>query len=405
MTRADRPGGPLDGLARPLRRIPLKEEFVDLCRSRGIKDAESPLILAQMEYRYKSSKYLDAYIEEEKARARAVGESVDLAPTHGWIVIDAETFAREVMLNLTPTTMRRRLGPIVGPGWILERNDPRTPWVRTKQYRFDPLAVARDLWALGYVLADWHFPQEVRQLIYGAAENGISKHPAKTQDAIGKLQYRNGDVQVPGCNLQDRKQEIAGSYIDGQILSSESVNQIDRSDPLGVQDQSGTGADTRGPIDRPVNAHDLEDTVKVRAEQLRRRVEKIDDGDVSDAAKAMAVEIVREMGHHRVTIDGAKIAKLAQIYVVDGREHVLRRVVGRVAKTAEVRYPYHHLTYSLAAEPEETNLARRIRTQAVPAGDGHDGRRNGATDGAARRREGYEWLFDEHHATDRKQPS
>lgn len=398
MTQADRPVDPPDGLARPLRRIPLKEELVELCRSRGIHNTESPLIVAQLEHRYKSSRYLDAYIEEELARARALGESVDLAPTRGWIPIDAETFAREVMLPLTPTTMRRRLRPIVEAGWVMERNDPRTPWVRTKQYRFDPLCVARDLWSLGFVLADWHFPEEVRRLVYGGAENGAGKQNAKVQVASVKLQDRNGNLQVRGCNLEDRKRQNAGSYIDDQISNSESVNQIDRSaGPKAPEggDVSQAGEGARGPIDRPAPPQGDKNTADIRAEHLRRLVDQKDDSEVDNAAAALAVEIVREMGCHAGAIDAAKLAKLAQVYVARGREHVLRRVAGRVAKTAHVRYPWHHLTYSLAAEPEETDLSRRIRTQAAAAGSGQDGQRVSTTDAAVRRREGYEWLFDD----------
>lgn len=406
MTQTGPPDRRLDGLPRPLRRIPLKEEFGELTRSRGIKDTESPLILAHLEYKYKSSWDLDALIEEEVARARALGEGSDLPPTRGWISIDARKFAKEMMLNLTPTTMRRRIGPMVALGWILERNDPLTPWVRTKQGRFNPVQVASDLWTLGFVLADWHFPEELRRFVYGDAENGVGKQGTKVQVASVKLQNRNGNVQVRGCTLQDRKQENDGSYTDGQILSSESNNQIDRSGGPGApegRDVFQGGEDARGQIDRPEPPQSDKNTADIRAEQLRRQVDQTDDSEVSNAAATLAVEIVREMRRHAGAIDAAKIAKLAQIHVAHGREHVLRRVVGRVAKTAQVRYPWRHLTYSLANEPEETELARRIQAQAEAARSGQDGQRNTTSD-AARRREGYEWLFGDGPDKDPKNP-
>lgn len=379
------PGG-----ARRLRRIPLKEEFVELTG-----DHVRALILAQWEYKYTSSRYVDAYIEEEVARARAVGQGVDLAPTQGWVSMDANALVQEMMLRIAATTMRRHMRGVVEPGWIMERHDPRTPWARTLQYRLDPIQLARDLWAIGHVLAGWHFPEEVRRLVYG--ETGLGKQTAKTQDADCKTQVRGADMQDRGCNLEDRKRQNAGSYIDDQISFSESVNQIDRSGgpraPKGG-DVSRVGEGARGPIDRPAPPQGDKNTADIRAEHLRRQVDQTDDSEVDNAAAALAVEIVRDMGCHAGAIDAAKLAKLAQVYVAHRQAHVLQRVAKRVAKTAQVRYPWHHLTYSLANEPEETNLSRRIRTQAEVAGSGQDGQRIPTIDAAARRREGYEWLFD-----------
>jgi hypothetical protein len=304
-------------------------------------DHTGALILAQFEHLYRSSGRVDEYIAEEVERARAAGESVDLAPTRGWIRMDAERLAQEVMLSLTPTTMRRRLRPLLEAGWILERNDPRG-WDRTKQYRFDPIRVARDLWKLGYVLAGWHFPPEVRALVYSTEETPANDQTANSQDA--------------NCKMQDRSGKNAGSYIEDQNSSSEGY---DRSiDPRARSGDVGSRPKTRATA-KPWRLFEAE-------------VDGEPDGQPEGEAARVADGLVRLLD-----LRPERAAKLARYCAERGEDRMLVRVAERVAESR----PRHRwpalLTAVLNARAEEGGGAHGM----LP-------------DDAAKRKEGYEWLFE-----------
>ena len=311
----------MDRRGRALRRIPLKEEYVALCG-----EHTGALILAQMEHLYRTSRYVDDYIAEEVRRARALGKSVELEPSHGWVRMDADKLAREVMLKLTPTTMRRRLRSLLDSGWVLERDDPRHKWDRTKQYRYDPIQVARDLWQIGYVLAGWHWPEEVRQLLYGSREIPESKQPAQAQVASCKMQNRSVNMTDRGSKTQDREDKNAVSYIDSQSLNSEMPLQINQSKSASADPKAHV---TQGPDERSRD--------KTEWKVISDDVMAITSSEISDDAYDLA-EIIQS----RVPLAGADAARLAEYAL----RHDQRDLVAAKAKQCDgqhIQYPWAYL--------------------------------------------------------------
>ncbi len=142
--------------ARPLKKAVIREELVALTG-----DHISALILGQLLYWTERMGDVDAYLEEEQRRAHEDGVQVKLDEfkTHGWIYKTAEQLGEELMLSVSPRTIRRHLDYLVRKGWLFRRSNPRYRWDKTYQYRVNLKKVKEDLQALGYPF-DWLVPEE-----------------------------------------------------------------------------------------------------------------------------------------------------------------------------------------------------------------------------------------------------
>jgi len=131
---------------RILKRAVIREELVALTG-----DYIAAIVLNQFLYWSKRRRDFDKFIKEEQER----DPTAKMAPTHGWIYKSTEELRDEIMVTVSDSTVRRRIKELVEKGWLRERRNPRLKWDRTLQYRPDIYRIQRDLWKLGYPLADY----------------------------------------------------------------------------------------------------------------------------------------------------------------------------------------------------------------------------------------------------------
>ena len=131
------------------KRAVIKEELYILTGN-GIR----AMILNQFLYWSERISDFDEFIEQENQRALSDGGKT-YEPTHGWIYKTAEELADEIMLDLTPHTMRNYVRDLVSSGFISERSNPVHKWDRTKQYRVNLSFIRAELERLGIPLSGY----------------------------------------------------------------------------------------------------------------------------------------------------------------------------------------------------------------------------------------------------------
>lgn len=130
-----------------IKKAVIREDLVELTGS-----AEEAVILGQLIYWIDRMKDAEKYKFEE--RVRLENDSAD-SFKHGWIYKKAEELAEEVMLGVSPNTIRKYLGNIVEKNYVKRRNNPRYKWDKTLQYRVNLVKVILDLSNLGYPIDDY----------------------------------------------------------------------------------------------------------------------------------------------------------------------------------------------------------------------------------------------------------
>ena len=132
---------------RKIKKVVIREDLVGLTGS-----MEEAVILAQLIYWINRMKDARRYKLEE--RERLENDSAD-SFKHGWIYKKAEELAEEVMLGVSPNTIRKYLGKLVEKNYVKRRNNPRYKWDKTLQYRVNLVKVILDLSNLGYPIDDY----------------------------------------------------------------------------------------------------------------------------------------------------------------------------------------------------------------------------------------------------------
>jgi hypothetical protein len=213
--------------ARPLRRVVIKEEYIALTG-----DHVSAVLLSQIEYWTMRTHDFDRFLAEERNRAKMEGEETGVPFLHGWIYKTAEDLSTETMMGLSANTIRARLRRMVERGWIGERNNPDHSWDRTKQYRFNAIAVTVSLECLGYHLEGWAFEHEALK-------------PEKTHGyAIAKFENGNSKAEIGNATAEDRSLNLEDRTFDNYGAIPEITTEIkDR--------------DQQQPQPQPVNDHRL----------------------------------------------------------------------------------------------------------------------------------------------------
>lgn len=131
-----------------LKRVVIKEELVELTG-----DFVKALILNQFIYWSERTKDFDLFLAEE--RKRAVGSSIEIEPTNGWVYKSVDELSEELMLTISPKTIRRRLIELVGMGYLGQRKNPIYKWDQTLQYRPDIVKIQTDLQKKGFALESY----------------------------------------------------------------------------------------------------------------------------------------------------------------------------------------------------------------------------------------------------------
>lgn len=156
----------------------IREDLVVLTGS-----MEEAVILGQLIYWINRMKDAGRYKLEE--RERLENDSAD-SFKHGWIYKKADELAEEVMLGVSPNTIRKYLGKIVEKNYVKRRNNPRYKWDKTLQYRVNLVKVILDLSNLGYPI-DYY-----KQLLQIEETDASSKQTVSPN-------VENSDSKLNGC--------------------------------------------------------------------------------------------------------------------------------------------------------------------------------------------------------------
>jgi Fic family protein len=164
-----------------LKRVVIKEELVALTGHHI-----AAIVLNQFLYWSERTNDTDEYIIEEAQRAQKL---CALPLTHGWVYKTAEEMGAEIMLGVSPTTIRKYIKQLVSNGWLAERNNPKHKWDRTLQYRPDILKIQADLEALGYALEGYPLLAKLKKLTNASqeTENGSQETENRTNENLGAI--------------------------------------------------------------------------------------------------------------------------------------------------------------------------------------------------------------------------
>ncbi len=99
------------------------------------------------------------------------------------------------MLGLAPNSIRRHLTPLIEKQWIEERNNPKTRWDRTKQYRVNVLKIQEDLQTLGYALDG--YPLFVS-----------ANRTSKSDIRISKMDIQNDELDIQNEEMDKQYQRL-----------------------------------------------------------------------------------------------------------------------------------------------------------------------------------------------------
>ena len=131
-------------MSRQAKRAVIKEEFVLLTGN-----FVSALILNQFIYWSERTRDIDKYLQEEALRQKNDGREVSVQPVYGWIYKRAEELSEELMLDMSPNTIRKYTKQLIDAGFLAERTNPTYKWDKTLQYRPNITKIQTELLKLG----------------------------------------------------------------------------------------------------------------------------------------------------------------------------------------------------------------------------------------------------------------
>lgn len=142
--------------ARPLLRVIIKEEFVQLLNSYQLA-----IVLNQILYWQERVWDFDKYQKQIYERWADIPddaggyESYSKYLTNGWIYKKAEELSEECLTGWSHVTTRKYLSDLVELGYLEQRSNPNIKWDRTLQYRVNIKRLYVDLQKMGFSLEGW----------------------------------------------------------------------------------------------------------------------------------------------------------------------------------------------------------------------------------------------------------
>lgn len=177
----------------------------------------SALILGQFIYWSERTGEFDKFLEEEYARLEVPDEE-RIAPTSGWIYKSTKQLKDELMVDISESTIRRRIKQLVESAWLHERTNPRVGWDRTLQYRPDLEKILFDLAVIGYILPGYKLKTAKMQELFEQIASFTMKDALCTVKNGGST-VKNGTVTVKE-HYQRLQQRVHKDYKEGETSST-----------------------------------------------------------------------------------------------------------------------------------------------------------------------------------------
>ena len=188
---------------RKLKRVVIKEELIWLT-------GNVTRALALNQLMYWSDRVKDAHKLIEEERRRQETPEYYAVPDHGWIYKATEELIDEIMLDISPATMRRHLKALVEQGLIWERNNPKYRWDHTKQYRVNFIEIYKRLQAGGYPLEGYCMIDDPNFQNEKSNFHGEGTIPEITY-SLSDLQNEKSKKQNEKPNFQNEKSRVTPS--------------------------------------------------------------------------------------------------------------------------------------------------------------------------------------------------
>lgn len=184
------------------------------------------LALNQFVYWENRTKDAKLYREEEKQRFNNENESNKELPQYGWIYKTAEELAKEILLDVHPTTVRRHLKVLEEKGYLFKRTNSWYKWDRTYQYRVNLAKVVKDLKRLGYPIKDyeWLTSGEDDKKPLGDQDNKENAGSRMHDDGL-KVFHAEAIPEITSQITSNQKDEEASCSLNHEVIE-ESVNVI-----------------------------------------------------------------------------------------------------------------------------------------------------------------------------------
>ncbi|WP_368492882.1 hypothetical protein AB4J90_17385 [Geobacillus thermodenitrificans] len=187
------------------------------------------LALNQFVYWENRTKDAKLYREEEKQRFNNENESNKELPQYGWIYKTAEELAKEILLDVHPTTVRRHLKVLEEKGYLFKRTNSRLKWDRTYQYRVNLVKVVKELERLGYSLKgyEWLTAGQDNKKPPSDKDNSSNKENAGSRmHNDGSKVFDAGAIPKTTTEItSNQKDEEASCSLNHEVIE-ESVNVI-----------------------------------------------------------------------------------------------------------------------------------------------------------------------------------
>ncbi|MGL5765613.1 MAG: hypothetical protein ACRCX8_08235 [Sarcina sp.] len=206
---------------KPLKRVVIKEELVAL-----VEDFRPAIILNQFIYWTERMYDTDKYIKEEKERAIKNQEEVNAIESNGWIYKTSEELNEELMIGMSPATIRKYIKQLVEAGYITQRTNPKYKWDKTLQYRVDLVKVQKDLAKLGYTLEGYKLLpnikvyEDMEDIIYA---NDLSEN--KKAPTLGEVEATEANNIECDTNIIHKEEEkYTSEIVENKIDDIEAKN-------------------------------------------------------------------------------------------------------------------------------------------------------------------------------------
>jgi DNA-binding transcriptional ArsR family regulator len=199
------------------------------------------LALNQFVYWENRTKDAKLYREEEKQRFNSENESNEELPQYGWIYKTAEELAKEILLDVHPTTVRRHLKVLEEKGYLFKRTNSRYKWDKTYQYRVNLVKVVKDLERLGYPIKgyEWLTAGQDNKKPPSDKDNSSNKENAgsRMHDDVSKVFDASAITKTTTEIISNQKDEEASRFLNHQaglltMKNQEVMNNAKQSKPL-----------------------------------------------------------------------------------------------------------------------------------------------------------------------------
>jgi DNA-binding transcriptional ArsR family regulator len=180
------------------------------------------LALNQFVYWENRTKDAKLYREEEKQRFNNENESNEELPQYGWIYKTAEELAKEILLDVHPTTVRRHLKVLEEKGYLFKRTNSRYKWDKTYQYRVNLVKVVKDLEQLGYPIKgyEWLTSGEDNKKPLSGQDNSFNKENAgsRMHDDGSKMFHAGAIPKITTKATSNNEDEEASRSLNHQAV-------------------------------------------------------------------------------------------------------------------------------------------------------------------------------------------